>query len=808
MEVTTDNFEEVYPLFVAELKRCAFFAVDQEMTGVDLPESVPDFCSDSDEDDQEEANERSEGGNKHAKKSNNNNNNNTAAQQKGKQEEAAVYQEREDRYLADLDDDVERVYYLKRRSSSTYMAFQFGITLFTPITSDAPETQKREGEEDGEENFKTVERQVMLEKQMYEVRPFNFFLKRCDGLMVLSGSAIDFLATNHCNFQRWLTKGIFYERRSHVSAWKAGFQRRVELARHPLKRIEKGEEVLPTYSDLPGALRKSEDELVPLYMKEWVMHMEIALEKKEEEFFALACRHKLGGVDEAEQGPKNKEGEKGELPSASFFIGFRRASSGIKRLLLDLYHHHDKYKLKFVDERHNNNNNNNKEERRDPNRNHPRGTEVMVRVTPDYWAFLLQKAPSSASASVPELAAVREEWRVVMQHKDEEEMHRQLGFCPFWEAIVAARKPMVGHNYLHDLMFMYAMHEARLPKSYEVFKKRIHALFPAGIFDSKLLAMVVLRERSAFPQTKLEDVFTKSCLATELEAYKEETESGACPLFPGMVFAPGFEFEASTADDTQQEGATNVKEEKPHPPPQDAAAAIATKGVALLSQLHNAGFDAFVTGFVFRSLAKRASHRWLQTGKRHTFLSYYRNMVCGFGSAFFTHLTPSSVLEERRGEEEGGAGGLPVGDELVFPHSFVLYTSKLVSYMDVKDALFDELRRQGETSMHGYWDSLSVMGLHRTSMGCSRTFHVSCISPTLMKNLIQGLSKPGNTNNNKNDNNTTNTNTNRRYAVPGDPVRRRQAVKEGGDSVNEDTAGKKAAENSRLGAIRIIKAEV
>ncbi|BFY99781.1 hypothetical protein BsWGS_02821 [Bradybaena similaris] len=76
------------------------------------------------------------------------------------------------------------------------------------------------------------------------------------------------------------------------------------------------------------------------------------------------------------------------------------------------------------------------------------------------------------------------------QSKESESQQRHLhitemlGFTRVFRMLQRARKPIVGHNLLMDLMFMYEKFHHPLPDNYRVFKEDIHALFPT-IFDTK-----------------------------------------------------------------------------------------------------------------------------------------------------------------------------------------------------------------------------------------------------------------------------------------------------------------------------------
>ncbi|XP_023229541.1 poly(A)-specific ribonuclease PNLDC1-like [Centruroides sculpturatus] len=59
--------------------------------------------------------------------------------------------------------------------------------------------------------------------------------------------------------------------------------------------------------------------------------------------------------------------------------------------------------------------------------------------------------------------------------------------------LVDAKKPMVGHNLMLDLLFLYHHFYKPLPKKYSEFKKNIHKLFPV-IFDTKHIIWSLRKE--------------------------------------------------------------------------------------------------------------------------------------------------------------------------------------------------------------------------------------------------------------------------------------------------------------------------
>ncbi|KAJ3306804.1 hypothetical protein HDV03_003841 [Kappamyces sp. JEL0829] len=68
-----------------------------------------------------------------------------------------------------------------------------------------------------------------------------------------------------------------------------------------------------------------------------------------------------------------------------------------------------------------------------------------------------------------------------------ESLHELVGFRRVIDAIVEAKVPLVGHNLMHDLCFIYHNFYRFLPEDFDDFKQQVHENFPL-IFDTKLIA--------------------------------------------------------------------------------------------------------------------------------------------------------------------------------------------------------------------------------------------------------------------------------------------------------------------------------
>jgi len=61
-----------------------------------------------------------------------------------------------------------------------------------------------------------------------------------------------------------------------------------------------------------------------------------------------------------------------------------------------------------------------------------------------------------------------------------------LGVSKIFNELVKLRKPVVGHNFMKDLIMLYKQFWGPLPESYATFKRNLHNLFPV-VYDTKHL---------------------------------------------------------------------------------------------------------------------------------------------------------------------------------------------------------------------------------------------------------------------------------------------------------------------------------
>eukprot|EP00794_Sanderia_malayensis_P013964 gene13964-15421_t len=136
----------------------------------------------------------------------------------------------------------------------------------------------------------------------------------------------------------------------------------------------------------------------------------------------------------------------------------------------------------------------------------------------------------------------------------------QVGFSRVIQIISKAQKPIVGHNCLTDLLFICEKFHKPLPDLYTDFKSQLQDLFKE-IYDTKHISMSLRRtEREAA-------LFNETCLE-DLHAMLSSKQGIFYSLgSPHIQHAPGYDIYESS------------------------------------NHLHEAGYDAYLTGYVFLRMA-------------------------------------------------------------------------------------------------------------------------------------------------------------------------------------------------------------
>ena len=134
---------------------------------------------------------------------------------------------------------------------------------------------------------------------------------------------------------------------------------------------------------------------------------------------------------------------------------------------------------------------------------------------------------------------------------------REMGFSLVVEEMIKAKKPLVGHNMIYDLIYLYNQFVDDLPPTYLQFVTHFHDLFP-HIFDNKVLSAT----SEYFGRTDLGKVYEK-CV------YDERIKKAGVKI----VF-------------DEDNGFVNYV------------------GSELGSHAHEAAYDAYMTGYCFASIGK------------------------------------------------------------------------------------------------------------------------------------------------------------------------------------------------------------
>ncbi|XP_064613331.1 poly(A)-specific ribonuclease PNLDC1-like [Liolophura sinensis] len=109
-----------------------------------------------------------------------------------------------------------------------------------------------------------------------------------------------------------------------------------------------------------------------------------------------------------------------------------------------------------------------------------------------------------------------------------------LGWTRVFRLLIDHQKPLIGHNMLMDLMFLFDKFYNPLPDSYGAFKKQLHELFPV-LFDTK---HIVLSSKEMFENTGLLESTALSDLYMAFDSSKGKFHT-VCS--PGIVHAEGFD---------------------------------------------------------------------------------------------------------------------------------------------------------------------------------------------------------------------------------------------------------------------------
>jgi len=157
------------------------------------------------------------------------------------------------------------------------------------------------------------------------------------------------------------------------------------------------------------------------------------------------------------------------------------------------------------------------------------------------------------------------------------ELSRKVGFRRVFTAMADAKVPVVGHAIMYDMLFALSHFESPLPETYPEYKELVQRLFPVS-FDTQFLAKsqpfkFLPQAAGSEPGAKKENRFGSMALGAVYKTVEQEAQSAKSAGLPTVYtsFAPGHE---KYGPDCQA--------------------------------FHEAGYDAYTTGYVFAHMAKKA----------------------------------------------------------------------------------------------------------------------------------------------------------------------------------------------------------
>ncbi|ORX91701.1 CAF1-domain-containing protein [Basidiobolus meristosporus CBS 931.73] len=186
--------------------------------------------------------------------------------------------------------------------------------------------------------------------------------------------------------------------------------------------------------------------------------------------------------------------------------------------------------------------------------------EVRNRYGPELVAEGRQGFIKISKTSDESRTKLKEEKIKLFEH----DVQRAIGFRKIIDLICRSKKPIIGHNMFLDLCMIYEQFFEPLPERFEDFQRKIHEIFPS-LYDTKHLASRILGLETSFGDSSLSELISR---------------------VKGAAFA-----------------SPDIQIHYEHPRYWSD------------SYFHEAGYDAYCTGFVFLKLGGYLGKKSLPTSK-------------------------------------------------------------------------------------------------------------------------------------------------------------------------------------------------
>ncbi|XP_040584230.1 poly(A)-specific ribonuclease PNLDC1 [Mesocricetus auratus] len=118
---------------------------------------------------------------------------------------------------------------------------------------------------------------------------------------------------------------------------------------------------------------------------------------------------------------------------------------------------------------------------------------VLRQALPNIWTMLRDEGVVVKKVSEPYRWYLENASCDQMRCWREEIVLSARGFSVFFQMLVRAKKPLIGHNMMMDLLHLHEKFFKPLPESYDEFKQNIHSLFPV-IIDTKNVTKDIWKE--------------------------------------------------------------------------------------------------------------------------------------------------------------------------------------------------------------------------------------------------------------------------------------------------------------------------